>query len=146
MPRVYIHSLLGSRNWQAGVAQTGRARSINREKLDLARLHAELADPASLRARIFHPYREMLRIRRRQRAFHPNAAAEVLDLSPAVFGLVRSVPGQTLCCLTNVTDRPTAVSLASRGLAFPSTDLLSGRPVSTAEIRLEPYQAIWLNG
>ena len=35
MPGIYIHSLLGSRNWNDGVRQTGHLRSINREKLDL---------------------------------------------------------------------------------------------------------------
>src|SRR5690606_38772488 len=34
MPAVYIHSLLGSRNDQAGVARTGHNRSINRARLD----------------------------------------------------------------------------------------------------------------
>ncbi len=33
VPAVYIHSLLGSRNWTAGVEETGQARTINREKL-----------------------------------------------------------------------------------------------------------------
>jgi glycosidase len=40
VPAVYIHSILGSRNWQEGVALTGRARSINRERLDAG----EIAD------------------------------------------------------------------------------------------------------
>ncbi|MFO7497260.1 MAG: sugar phosphorylase [Desulfobacterales bacterium] len=146
VPGVYLHSLLGSRNWQAGVAQTGQARSINRQKLDLNRVCAELADPSSLRARIFHPLRELLRIRRGQRAFHPNAAFEVLDLSPAVFGLLRATAGQAVCCLTNVTERPAAVSLAPLGLTFPRRDLLSGRPVAAPQIRLDPYQVLWLDG
>ena len=34
VPATYIHSLLGSRNWYAGLEQTGRARTINREKTE----------------------------------------------------------------------------------------------------------------
>jgi sucrose phosphorylase len=146
VPGVYLHSLLGSRNWQAGVAQTGQARSINREKLDLASVQAELADPSSLRARIFHPLRDMLCIRGRQRAFHPAAAFDVLDLSPAVFGLLRTTAGQAICCLTNVTGRPAPVSLAPLGLRFPRRDLLSGRVLAAPQIRLDPYQVLWLDG
>jgi sucrose phosphorylase len=146
VPGVYLHSLLGSRNWQAGVAQTGQARSINREKLDLARVQAELADPTSLWARIFHPLRAMLRVRSRQPAFHPSAAFEILALSPAVFGLQRTAPGQTICCLTNVTADPAPVSLAPLGLTFPRRDLLSGRLVAAPQILLEPYQTLWLDG
>jgi sucrose phosphorylase len=146
VPGVYLHSLLGSRNWQAGVAQTGAARSINREKLAFDRVDADLADPSSLRSRIFNPLRAMLRVRGRQPAFHPGAEFEVLALSPAVFGLLRAAPGQTICCLTNVTGHVAPVSLASLGLAFPRRDLLSGRPLAGPEIRLEPYQVLWLDG
>ncbi|MGD8958441.1 MAG: sugar phosphorylase [Desulfobacteraceae bacterium] len=146
VPGVYLHSLLGSRNWQAGVAQTGQARTINREKLHLARVQAELADPSSLRARIFHPLRAMLRVRGRQPAFHPSAAFEILTLSPAVFGLLRVAPGQTICCLTNVTADAASVSLAPLRLNFPRRDLLSGRWANAPRIRLEPYQVLWLDG
>jgi sucrose phosphorylase len=32
VPGIYLHSLFGSRNYAAGVAETGRNRTINREK------------------------------------------------------------------------------------------------------------------
>ena len=32
VPGIYVHSLLGSRNWPEGVAQTGHNRTINRRK------------------------------------------------------------------------------------------------------------------
>ena len=36
VPGIYFHSLLGSHNWQAGFEQTGRNRTLNREKLDFS--------------------------------------------------------------------------------------------------------------
>ncbi len=36
VPGIYFHSLFGSRGWPEGVAETGRARTVNREKLSLA--------------------------------------------------------------------------------------------------------------
>ena len=36
VPGIYVHSLIGSENWQDGVAQTGANRTINREKLEFA--------------------------------------------------------------------------------------------------------------
>ena len=42
VPATYIHSLLGSRNWVDGVKKTGRARTINREKLQVEKLISEL--------------------------------------------------------------------------------------------------------
>ena len=55
VPATYIHSLLGSRNWQEGVQQTGQPRSINREKLNLDQLETELEDPGSFRSKVFFP-------------------------------------------------------------------------------------------
>ncbi|CAB5085934.1 Uncharacterized glycosyltransferase YcjM [Olavius algarvensis associated proteobacterium Delta 3] len=144
MPGIYIHSILGSRNWSAGVASTGRARTINREKLMVSDIIADLEDPASLRHQIFYPYTHRIRVRRRQPAFHPSAHCRVLALDPRVFALVRSCPDQTIYALTNVT--PENVDLAWPELATSGRmgDLISGREQGTAPIRLNPYQSVWL--
>ena len=44
MPAIYLHSLIGSRSWRAGVERTGQNRTINREKLNLDDLEEELAN------------------------------------------------------------------------------------------------------
>ena len=80
VPATYIHSLLGSRNWTAGVQQTGRARTINREKLQIDQVLTELNDPASFRSRVFYPYLDLIKLRRAQKAFHPNAGFEILEI------------------------------------------------------------------
>ncbi|MEZ4831666.1 MAG: hypothetical protein R2873_06610 [Caldilineaceae bacterium] len=41
MPGIYFHSLFGSRNWRAGVEESERYRTINRQQLDAATLDAE---------------------------------------------------------------------------------------------------------
>jgi len=71
VPGIYVHSLLGSRSWQEGVERTGRNRTINRQKFERAALEAELADQDSLRWRVFAAYRDLLRARASEPAFHP---------------------------------------------------------------------------
>jgi sucrose phosphorylase len=61
VPATYIHSLLGSRNWVEGVKQTGRARTVNREKLKIENLISELNDPESFRSRVFFPYLNLIK-------------------------------------------------------------------------------------
>ena len=56
IPGIFIHSLLGSRNYSDGVEVSGQARAINREKLDLRQLDNELADERSVRSRVFRRY------------------------------------------------------------------------------------------
>lgn len=144
VPATYIHSLLGSRNWHAGVRQTGRARTINREKLDLDRLAASLNDPDSFRSRVFFPYLEMIRLWRQQPAFHPGAGCEILDADPGVFAIRRHTEGQTIHALTNVTSRKLLIDLESLGIDLPARNLVSGRRIETEPWQLSPYQFAWL--
>ena len=144
VPATYLHSLLGMRNWHEGVRRTGRARSINRQPLMLPAVSRALGDPHSVQHLIFNRYRHLVRIRRRQPAFAPLAAADILALGPAVFGLRRRADTQTLWALTNVADRPQAVALT--GCPDRLTDLIDGSRWPAAEIPLAPYQYRWLVG
>ena len=144
VPATYIHSLLGSRNWVEGARQTGRARTINREKLQVEKLVAELKNPDSFRARVFFPYLDLIKTRKKQPAFHPNADFEILDVDPRVFGIKRSSQDQTIVALTNISSKPVSVSLSASVSAGQSTDLISGETVDTASFNLNPYQYMWL--
>ncbi len=144
VPATYIHSLLGSRNWHEGVRQTGRNRTINREKLHLETVLAELDDPWSWRSRIFYPYLELIKLRTQQPAFHPNAAFEVVDLKRSVFAIKRSSPHQTIYAITNVTSRPVSVDLSSLGLPGSMPDLFSTQSLRTNPLNLMPYTSVWL--
>lgn len=123
VPGIYVHSLFGSRNDQAGYERTGWKRDLNHEHLQLAEVERDLEDAGSARAQIFAGYARLLRRRREEPAFHPNAPQEVLDLGPAVFGLLR---GDRVLTLHNVTGVEQEVRL--------------GDQIQ----RLRPYQALWL--
>lgn len=141
MPAIYIHSLLGSHNDQAGVARTGHNRSINRARLEADDVIQELDDATSFRAQVFSACRHMIATRRQQPAFHPNAAQVARQLNVgAVLELVRTpAEGQPVICLFNVSDKAQTVALD----AGRYTDLLSGT-VYDAPITLEPYAVAWL--
>ncbi|RMF00225.1 MAG: sugar phosphorylase, partial [Chloroflexi bacterium] len=92
VPGIYVHSLFGSANDHAGVAQTGRARSINRQKWQLAEIEAALANPESRAAQVFRRYRQLLAARAASPAFHPNGGQRILPGNPATFNLLRTSP------------------------------------------------------
>ena len=143
VPAVYIHSLLGTRNWLEGVRQTGRARTVNRQKLDIREVLSALDDEQSFRAQVFFPYVDLIALRRKQPAFHPNASFAVMDGSERVFALKRSAGGQTILCLTNVSEA--SVSLGTvEWLPQNTLDLITGQRFETQDITLEPYQYRWL--
>ncbi len=143
VPGIYIQSLLGSRNWYEGVALTGRARSINREKLDVDGLVEEIEDPETFRSRVFAVYTAMIVVRRAQSAFHPRAGFKVLPVDSDVFAIVRSSQDQTVIALTNVTSRDIGVDIGT-ATTGPTRDLLSKRLFSSRKVTMAPYEVLWL--
>ncbi|MCI0551857.1 MAG: sugar phosphorylase [Anaerolineae bacterium] len=142
VPGIYFHSLLGSRGWLEGVRQTGRNRTINREKCDLQSLQRELADLQSLRGRVFAHYRELLSARSRSSAFHLHGKQKILDLHPSVFVLERISPDERsrVLCLHNVSGKEIRFSTNYES----GTDLLTGQPLESLNITLNPYQISWM--
>ena len=107
MPGIYIHSLLGSVNYRAGVSVTGMNRTINREKLDYNRLVEELSDPKSMRSRVLSGYRKMLDARRKEPAFDPGGKQEILDTSGPLLAILRISPdgNEKVLCLVNISGK-----------------------------------------
>jgi glucosylglycerate phosphorylase len=150
VPGIYVHSLFGSRNDRAGYARSGWKRDLNHERLVLGELEGRLDDPASETARVFARYGALLRARRAQPAFHPNAPGRPLALDPRVLAVLRGPRGgQSILALHNVSAEPVALDLA--GAARPGdegaalADVLGG-PAATpgAPFSLPPYGVAWL--
>jgi len=155
VPGIYVHSLFGSRSWREGVEQTGRNRTINREKWDRATLEAALAEPASLRRQVFDRYTALLRIRTAHRAFHPTGSQRIIFGNPALFTVLRTSPDEeeSLVCIHNVSDAVRIFRAEAGELGLPADgvleDLLTGSPYRPAadgqlSVTVKPYQVSWL--
>jgi len=143
LPGIYFHSLFGSRGWLEGVKQTGRNRTINREKCNLEILQNELADKNSLRAKVFTCYRQLLLARSSSSAFHPHGAQKIFDLHPSVFAIERISPDEKsrVLCLHNVSAKQVPFSTNYTS----ATDLFTGQSLQASNITLEPYQILWMS-
>jgi glycosidase len=157
VPGIYVHSLLGSRSFRAGVEETGRYRSINREKFQRHALEAELKDPDSLRHRVFHRYAHLLRVRTSQRAFHPNGPQHVLVTEPPLFALLRTSPDglERVLCIHNVSAAQQKLRIDLAQLHLPHgnavDDLVDGGQYEVGAgddlaLSIAPYQVLWLKG
>jgi glucosylglycerate phosphorylase len=154
VPGIYFHSLFGSRNWRAGVEQTGRNRTINRQKFERIPLENELADPMSLRHQVFARYRQLLAARRGDAAFYPNGGQRILAGDRAIFAFLRGAPdgSSRVLCLHNVTDSERTLSLDEADLGAPEggswRNLLGPEQIDadarTLTVPLAPYQVLWL--
>ncbi len=148
IPGIYIHSLLGSGNWDEGVRLTGINRSINREKLDLDKLNAELDDSSSLRGRIFTGYTGMLKARRAHPAFHPAAEQHIHSLSSSVFALTRTADnGQSVLCLISVSSKRQEVHLPGKWSAEKSCmNIINSSlvEVENGKVFMDAWDVFWL--
>lgn len=154
IPAIYVHSLVGSRNFHPGVEETDRARSINREKFDKNRLVAELDNRESVKYQVFQCYLHLLRQRSMHSAFHPHGEQRVLFIHDALFSLVRTAPDseETVLCAVNVSGEGLAMDLSLRETRLPRAtvwrDLIGEVEYRTKEERLslqmKPYQPLWL--
>jgi glycosidase len=152
LPGIYFHSMFGSRGWKEGVKRTGRYRSINREKLGLDELEAELSNAESLRQHVYQGFRRLLEVRKTHRAFHPYGEQEILSLHPSVFAILRISPDgdEQLLCLHNVSPENYAAPLDQSQLPFRKNDsivdFVSNRPFSLSrkKLHLAPYEVLWL--
>jgi sucrose phosphorylase len=151
VPAVYVHSLLGSRNWTEGVERTGRLRTINREKFDRRTLERELGDVGSRRHQVFTRFLRRIAVRIREPAFHPNGAQRLLDGPAALFCLERTaVDGSSrIVCIHNVSGRGQRFSGSGYPAGMPLRDLVSGErhrvgPDGMLDVAVEPYGVRWL--
>ncbi|MCB0167323.1 MAG: sugar phosphorylase [Anaerolineae bacterium] len=152
VPGIYVHSLFGSANDYAGMAETGRARTINRQKWLRGELEAVLANPASRSHQVFQRYVQLLKTRASSPAFHPNGSQQIIGGNPAFFNLMRtSLDGlERVLCLHNVTDHAQFLEIDLSHLlqSDGATDLFTGRMVilegGVLRMTIEPYGVRWL--
>ncbi len=142
VPGIYFHSLFGSRGWLEGVKQTGRNRTINREKCQLDELQNELADEDSLRSKVFTRYSQLLKARSSSSAFHPHGTQKILDVHPSVFAVERISPdGESRAlCLHNASTKEITFVAEHES----ATDLFTDQEIQASKITLEPYQVLWM--
>ncbi len=152
IPGVYFHSITGTRNWTAGVEQSGHNRTINRRKWSEIELREQLGRGSSTTARVFKAYSRLLSCRRANPAFHPESPQTILHLGDELFALQRESihDGRPVVCLHNLTAATIHVQLTSDASALDVNagvfDLLGEEPVDLGNgaLTLAPYQCRWL--
>lgn len=152
IPAFYIHSLLATHNYTSGVEKTGHNRTINRYKWDLATLEDALADPTTYHARVLAELTQLIKIRRQQTAFHPNATQYTLHpLNPALFAFWRQslTRDQSIFSIHNLSDTPQDLHFSDLNLVSTDTwfDLIRGEGLIADPDRvytLQPYQSLWM--
>lgn len=150
IPAFYIHSLLATENDEEKRELEGHNRAINRRQWDYEQISKLLDKPDSHHRRIFAELCRLIRVRRRQPAFHPNATQYTLHLGPHLFAFWRQSINrdQSIFAIHNISNDPQQVSFEEINLIGTDewVDLIRGSRVEDrgGKIELAPYQCAWL--
>jgi sucrose phosphorylase len=151
VPAFYIHSLLATPNDQTKFEMTSNKRSINRHNWDHDELIELLEDESSMHHQAFSRLVDIITIRKRQRAFHPNATQFTMHFDESLFAFWRQSQDrrQSIFCIYNVTGEVNRVALKDVNLIELDewSDLISGYKYldPREEIVLQPYDFVWIS-
>ena len=149
VPAVYFHSLVGTHNDVEGAEQSQHARRINRRKFHRDDLDQQINSQDTTSGKIYQGYRHLLKTRRAQPAFHPDAKQEALELQDtALLGFMRSCSKseQVILTVANVSDVAKEINLTEWLDSETAFDLISETIVSDTEhVTLEAGQVCWLS-
>ena len=88
----------------------------------------------------------LLNIRKKQKAFHPYASQETLNLGSKIFAIKRvSIDKkQSIFCLTNVSSKKQFVNLSKEKII--GKNLLKKKMIFVNKnLELEPFQTVWIS-
>ena len=107
VPGIYLHGLIGTTNDVDTVIRTKSKRDINRQVIAESTLEKELKLPNSKLTQLTKALGELLEIRVRQSAFHPQGEQQILTLNDKCFIVLRISPegDEHILTVTNVSDR-----------------------------------------
>ncbi|MER2045247.1 MAG: alpha-amylase family glycosyl hydrolase [Pantoea agglomerans] len=144
VPAIYIQSILGGRNHYDGVRAAGHNRAINRQKYDLQQIETDLAGGNWLRQQVYTRLGQLIQLRCRQPAFHPDNPMTLYESENAVLVLRRHQPesGDGLLCVFNLSGRSVETQLP---VAHTLQDVVSGEKIDgTQPVKLDAWQFMWL--
>ena len=151
VPGVYFNSLFGTSNDIDLVRKTGVKRDINRFKWNLGKLTEKLNDEKSIEKIVYKKLLDMISLRKKQSAFHPNATQYTLSLGPKLFGVWRQSidKSQNIFAITNISSIERKLGLSKINLIENEIwkDLLQPdlKIDKLKVLKLSPFQTVWIS-
>ncbi len=150
IPAIYIQNLIGSSNDMEKYRRTKAFRSVNRKNWNIDELVYLLKKKSSLNKKIYNSIINLIKLRKNQSAFHPNATQFTLQLDKSFFGIWRQSldKSQSIFCISNMTKIKKKLSLVDINLisTYEWYDIITNKKISDISgfINLSPYQSVWL--
>ena len=151
IPAFYIHSVLGTTNDYELMKKNSQNRSINRKSWDFNEIKNKLLDDRSINHQVYKSIISLIKIRKKQPAFHPNAIQFTFNLGKNFFGIWRQSldKKQSIFSVTNVTNIFQYLDLTELNLIESENwwELINNLEIEDIKsiITLKAYQTVWIS-
>ena len=147
VPAVYFNSLFGTSNDEAKYIITGNNRDVNRYRWNQKHILNQLKNSKSKQSIFYKSLTNLLSIRTKQKAFHPNASRTTLNMGSKIFCFQRKSidKKQSIICLTNLSSKAQYVLLNKKFRSWKNLINQKLYILPNKKLKLEPFQTIWLS-
>ncbi len=153
IPIIYFLGLFGVENCIKCFYKTKKPRDINRKNFSKRQIDYFLKNKERKEYKIFNKICYLLKIRKKEKAFHPKGEQKVLFLKKEVFSIIRIAPNkkEKILTLINLSNKKIFIKINKSSLQSKSQkfiDILSKEKIFSKnkflEISLGAYQVRWL--
>ena len=146
IPAVYFNSLFGKANDEAKYVITGNNRDVNRYKWNHKNITKKLRDKNSKQSIFYQNLAKLLEIKRKQKAFHPNAKRSNINLGSKLFCFKRISldKKQTIISITNCSSVDQYPKLNKK---YSKWKNMINRKIHSLNksLKLKPFETMWLS-
>ena len=147
VPAIYFNSLFGKSNDEAKYIITGNNRDVNRYKWNYKNITRKLSDNKTKQSIFYNNITNLLSIRRKQKAFHPNAKRYNINLGSKLFCFKRLSldKKQSIICITNLSSKNQTIKLNKELQNYKDLLNLNTKFKDKNLLTLKPFQTVWLS-
>ena len=145
IPAIYFNSMFGNSNDNSKYIISGNKRDLNRYRWNKDKIEDHLKDQNSKQNKYYKNMSNILAIRSKQKAFHPNAIRKTLKLGANFFGIKRISTDnkQSIYCITNMTSKLQLLKV-NKNVFYKRNLFNSKLTKKSGKIQFEPFQTVWL--
>ena len=147
IPAIYFNSIFGTSNDEAKYIITGNNRDVNRYRWNFKNITNKLKNNKSKQNIFYQNICNLLNIRRKQKAFHPNALRINLNFGQKIYAFKRvSIDKkQTILCITNLSSKIQKTKISKK---YHKMKNLINSKIQIEDkkfLLLRPFETIWLS-
>ncbi len=147
VPAIYFNSLFGTSNDEAKYIITGNNRDLNRYRWNHKNINEKLKNTKSKQSIFYKNITDLLEIRRKQKAFHPNGLRSNINMGPKIFCFKRQSldKKQTIICITNLSSKNQFPKIDKNFIKWKNLLKPIPKIKDKKYFELKPFETIWLS-